>query len=53
MNNYIIAKCAEKYFKLTGQSPKYSFWSFLDVCGIEPTEEALNLFYKEMEDYIE
>jgi len=48
----IIKECSKKYFKLTGESPDFSFWTFLDVCEIEPNEKSLTKFYYEMEDYI-
>jgi hypothetical protein len=48
----IIEKLALRYFQLTGHSPEYSFWSWLDAIGVEPDEEALLAIYKNIEDYI-
>jgi len=41
-----IEKLALKYFKHTGKSPEYGFWSWLEALGAIPGEEELkNLLY--------
>ena len=52
-NKDIIALCKEKYFKLTGTSPEYSFWMFVTTCDIEPTLRGFEKFYNEMDQYFE
>ena len=47
-----IEKLSNKYYELTGESPEYSFWAWLDACGIEPNEKALKETLKNIKDYI-
>jgi hypothetical protein len=48
----IINKLALKYFQLTGHSPEYSFWSWLDAIGAGESEEALEEIYNNIKEYI-
>lgn len=47
MEEDILKKLNNKYFKIYGQSPEYSFWSWLDACGIEPNLEELERVYND------
>ena len=46
-----VAKCSQKYFKLTGRSPKYSFWSFCDSIGLEENIEGFKQLYEDLDSY--
>ena len=48
----IIDKLALRYFQLTGHSPDYSFWAWLDAIGAGESEESLLEIYHHIEDYI-
>ena len=41
MSKSIIEKLSWKYFQFYGQSPEYSFWSWLGSIGVEPIDEDL------------
>ena len=36
-----IEKLSLKYFKHTGKSPEYSFWSWLEAMGVAVDEDVL------------
>lgn len=36
-----IEKLALKYSEVFGDSPEYSFWSWLEAVGVNPDEEEL------------
>lgn len=47
-----IEKLAKKYYEITGQSPEYSFWTWLDACGIQPIDSEIEYVYNHIEEYI-
>lgn len=48
----IIEKLDLKYFALTGHSPEYSFWAWLDSIGACANEKELRFIYDHIEEYI-
>lgn len=43
----IIEELNEKYAKIFGNSPEYSFWAWLDALDADPTERALQDIYND------
>lgn len=46
---HIIDRLLDLHWKYAGESPEYSFWSWIDANGIDPNEEALIDFANEIE----
>jgi len=56
MKHVPIEKIALKHYRLAEKhpdAPKYSFWSFVEACGIDSNDAALDEFYETMEDWFE
>ncbi len=53
MKKSILEKLADRYFERTGQSPEYSFFAWLDSCGINPTDKELQEIYDNIDGYLE
>ncbi len=46
-----VLMCSNKYFKLTGESPEQSFWSFVDAIGLDENIESFEYLYNELDNY--
>jgi hypothetical protein len=47
-----IEELAIKYFAITGNSPEFSFWSWLDSIGAVPDEQELKEILENIYSYI-
>ena len=46
-----IEKLSKKYFELSGASPEFSFWGWLDAVGVIADEDDLKELLRNINDY--